>query len=213
MRARCGPPTSEERAVEQHSALQAAIAAPAVQCPRVDHVGVSRAEQPARVRALADQCEPLCPVEASVRLRRVRAWDDVGRSHVGLHVLQCDERDDERGALAVAVGEVGMQRLRSRARVRDERRELIQSAVGGREAGGWVGCICASKIWCLLVAASGGVALGVAAHGGALFARCGVLSIGAECSRDERLDRLEELGECVAYGRREVQLEVVPGEG
>ena len=77
----------------------------------------------------------------------------------------------------------------------------------GREMGG----ACASKIWCSLVAASGGMALGVAVYGGALLARCGVLSIGAECSRDERLDRPEELGECMAYGRREVQLEVVPG--
>ena len=103
-----------------------------------------------------------------------------------------------------------MQRLRSRARVGDERSELIQSAVGGRGVGGWGGA-CASKIWCSLVAASGGMALGVAVYGGALLARCGVLSIGAECSRDERLDRPEELGECMAYGRREVQLEVVPG--
>eukprot|EP00964_Phaeocystis_antarctica_P021919 scaffold12171_cov61-Phaeocystis_antarctica.AAC.5 len=104
---------SEERAIEQHSALQAVIAAPAVQRPCINH------------------CEPLTSVEASVRLRCVCAWNDVGRSHIGLYVLQCDERDDDRGAFALAIREVGMQRLALRARVRDERGELIQSAVCG----------------------------------------------------------------------------------
>ena len=111
MRARCGPSTSEERAIEQHSALQAVIAAPAVQRPCINHVRVARAEQPKCVRALTDQCEPPTSVEASVRLRRVCAWNDVGRSHVGLYVLQCDERDDDRGTFALAIREIGMQRL------------------------------------------------------------------------------------------------------